>query len=145
MEMKAYQIPQVEAPPTPPRLKLHEKMRRVAGKRRISEKNNHKQPQKDTQKLQSASSKRSQNARQRKRSEPELEDDVFEVEAIIDAKPSNDGMVYKVRWKGYSEEHDTWELYEDVNADDLISQFNKQKKQKSTRAYKEASKIINKP
>lgn len=36
-------------------------------------------------------------------------DDVFEVEQILDEKTEEGNVLYKVRWKGYASEDDTWE------------------------------------
>lgn len=39
----------------------------------------------------------------------------YEVEAIIDDRITKDGvMEFKIRWKGYSPEDDTWQLKEDL-------------------------------
>ncbi|XP_069825902.1 M-phase phosphoprotein 8 [Dendropsophus ebraccatus] len=42
-------------------------------------------------------------------SEPEDEEDVFEVESILDSKTEGGEVLYRVRWKGYDSEGDTWE------------------------------------
>ncbi|XP_060090812.1 M-phase phosphoprotein 8 isoform X2 [Heteronotia binoei] len=39
----------------------------------------------------------------------EDEDDVFEVEKILDVKTEGGKILYKVRWKGYTSDDDTWE------------------------------------
>ncbi|XP_044141886.1 M-phase phosphoprotein 8 [Bufo gargarizans] len=42
-------------------------------------------------------------------SEQEDEEDVFEVESILDSKIEGGEVLYRVRWKGYDSEGDTWE------------------------------------
>ncbi|NXN92884.1 MPP8 phase, partial [Rhinopomastus cyanomelas] len=42
-------------------------------------------------------------------SEEEDDDDVFEVEKILDMKTEGGTVLYKVRWKGYTSDDDTWE------------------------------------
>ncbi|XP_021235668.1 M-phase phosphoprotein 8 isoform X2 [Numida meleagris] len=42
-------------------------------------------------------------------SEEEEEEDVFEVEKILDVKTEGGIVLYKVRWKGYTSDDDTWE------------------------------------
>ncbi|MEE6472762.1 hypothetical protein FKM82_009713 [Ascaphus truei] len=42
-------------------------------------------------------------------SEQDETEDVFEVERIIDSKTEGGEVLYRVRWKGYSSEEDTWE------------------------------------
>ncbi|XP_072182696.1 M-phase phosphoprotein 8 isoform X3 [Excalfactoria chinensis] len=41
--------------------------------------------------------------------ESEEEEDVFEVEKILDVKTEGGVILYKVRWKGYTSDDDTWE------------------------------------
>ncbi|XP_068251537.1 M-phase phosphoprotein 8 isoform X1 [Nyctibius grandis] len=41
--------------------------------------------------------------------ESEEEEDVFEVEKILDVKTEGGKTLYKVRWKGYTSDDDTWE------------------------------------
>lgn len=43
-----------------------------------------------------------------------LQDDVFQVQAIVGRRSHNRQRWYKVRWVGFSEEHDTSELWEDL-------------------------------
>ncbi|XP_067146181.1 M-phase phosphoprotein 8 isoform X7 [Apteryx mantelli] len=41
--------------------------------------------------------------------ESDEEEDVFEVEKILDVKTEGGKILYKVRWKGYTSDDDTWE------------------------------------
>ncbi|XP_007903781.1 M-phase phosphoprotein 8 [Callorhinchus milii] len=41
--------------------------------------------------------------------ESEAEEDVYEVERIVDMKVSEGQILYRVHWKGYSSDEDTWE------------------------------------
>ena len=40
---------------------------------------------------------------------PNFKQDVFEVESIVDHRGEGENREYKVHWKGYSSEEDTWE------------------------------------
>ena len=40
---------------------------------------------------------------------PDFKQDVFEVEAIVDHRGEGDNREYKVHWKGYPSDEDTWE------------------------------------
>jgi hypothetical protein len=47
-------------------------------------------------------------------------DDIYEVEAILDHKGTPGRRQYKVRWKGYTSEHDQWVKADDLNAQDEL-------------------------
>ena len=51
----------------------------------------------------------------------------YEVEAIIDSKRVNKGWQYRVRWKGYGPEEDTWEPKESLigNAKDELARYHR--------------------
>ncbi|XP_069747434.1 M-phase phosphoprotein 8 isoform X2 [Narcine bancroftii] len=48
-------------------------------------------------------------AAEKSEQESEAEEDVYEVEKIVDMKISEGQVLYRVHWKGYSSEDDTWE------------------------------------
>ena len=52
----------------------------------------------------------------------------WEVECIVAMRRfgHNKKLQYCVRWKGYSEAHDTWEPKENIHVDDLVSDFHQQ-------------------
>jgi hypothetical protein len=47
----------------------------------------------------------------------------WEVEQILDARKRRQQLQYLVRWKGFSEAHDSWEPLSHINADQLIQKF----------------------
>ena len=48
----------------------------------------------------------------------------YEVEAIVDSKRETDGWYYRVKWKGYGPEENTWEPLSNLtHAQDLVSEF----------------------
>ncbi|TRZ24762.1 hypothetical protein HGM15179_002316 [Zosterops borbonicus] len=60
--------------------------------------------------------------------EEEEEEDVFEVEKILDVKKEGGKILYKVRWKGYTSDDDTWEP--EVHLEDckeVLLEFRKKK------------------
>ncbi|XP_069615191.1 M-phase phosphoprotein 8 [Ranitomeya imitator] len=73
-------------------------------------------------------------------SEQEDEEDVFEVESILDSKTEEGEVLYRVRWKGYDSEGDTWEP--EAHLDDckevLLEFRRKQAEIKQKAAKKEA-------
>lgn len=56
-----------------------------------------------------------------------LKDDVYQVEAIVGRRSYNRQRWYKVRWVGFSEMHDTWELWK--NLKHLEATFHQQMQQ----------------
>jgi hypothetical protein len=55
----------------------------------------------------------------------------YEVEKIIDKKKKGRGRrtYYLVKWKGYSASENSWELAENLRADELVAEFEKQRPQ----------------
>jgi transposase InsO family protein len=47
----------------------------------------------------------------------------FEVERIVDKRGSGPNLQYKVAWKGYGEDQDTWEPVNHLKCDDLVAEF----------------------
>lgn len=61
-----------------------------------------------------------------KKSRKPKEVEEYIVEEIVDRRINEDGVVeYKVRWKGYSSEDDTWEPAENCQCHELIEEFEK--------------------
>ncbi|XP_066438257.1 M-phase phosphoprotein 8 [Eleutherodactylus coqui] len=80
------------------------------------------------------------NAMEGAESEQEDEEDVFEVESILDSKVEGDEVLYRVRWKGYDSDGDTWEP--EAHLDDckevLLEFRRKQAESKQKAAKKDA-------
>jgi hypothetical protein len=73
----------------------------------------------------------------------------FEVEQIVGARQvgKKKTLQYKIRWKGYSSAHDSWEPAKQVHALELVKQFQKTKsfqKNNTTINYQAASGILSK-
>lgn len=61
----------------------------------------------------------------KKRDEDESDDDnVYEVEKLLNHKVQNGVRFYLVRWKGYSEKHDTWEKESNLNCPKMLYAYN---------------------
>ncbi|KAG0289508.1 hypothetical protein BGZ98_003803, partial [Dissophora globulifera] len=57
-------------------------------------------------------------------------DDVFEIQQIVDHRPSPEGgseMEYLVRWKGYSPEHDSWIPFSNFIETTMIEAYRKRR------------------
>jgi hypothetical protein len=77
-------------------------------------------------------------------------DPEFEVEQIVGSRQigKRKSLQYKIRWKGYSPAHDSWEPVAQVHAPELIKRFQKTKSSHQNNAtinYQAASGILSKP
>ena len=68
--------------------------------------------------------------------------DEYEVEKIIDFKVKHGKKLYRIRWKGYSSEQDTWEPRESLNCPTLLSEFHN-KIEKKKRNHKKIEELEN--
>ena len=49
----------------------------------------------------------------------------WEVESILRVRRRHNQLQFLIRWKGFSEAHDSWELAKDIHADELVEEFYK--------------------
>ena len=77
---------------------------------------------------------------------PDLVDgeEEYEVEKIIDSKHKGRGhkLHYLIKWKGYPTSDNSWEPAENLNAKELIGEYEKRKRPNKTKAKKAIKKGI---
>jgi hypothetical protein len=73
-------------------------------------------------------------------------DPEFEVEQIVGSRRvgRKKSLQYKIRWKGYSPAHDSWEPAPQVHAPELIRRFRSSHQNNATINYQSASEILSK-
>ncbi|OHT08518.1 hypothetical protein TRFO_22940 [Tritrichomonas foetus] len=62
-------------------------------------------------------------------SSEEKDDHEYEVEKIIDHKMIDGKIFFKIRWKGYTENEDTWEKNDDLKCIEVIDEYMKAQSQ----------------
>jgi len=76
-------------------------------------------------------------------SSAEESDKEYEVESILDHRKKHErgaNMEYKIRWKGYSKAHDTWEPEDNLDCKDMLADYHKEHPKFEPHVKKEAKK-----
>lgn len=75
--------------------------------------------------------------KKRKKEENEDPEKEYEVEKIISMVEQKKGRVFRIRWKGYRPQQDTWEPEDNLNCKDLIEKFLEKQEKQSQYSTKE--------
>ena len=60
--------------------------------------------------------------------EEDDDEEEFVIEKVVDKRVDSDGLVeYFLKWKGYSDEENTWEPLENVETEEMIIEYEKSK------------------
>jgi hypothetical protein len=64
---------------------------------------------------------------------PTFPQDSYQVDKILEHEETADGMRYRVRWKNYPPENDTWEPEDNFNDQEIIHKYWDQRQEQDTR------------
>jgi len=64
--------------------------------------------------------------------EEEEEEEEYQVESIVDHRMKKGKKEYLVKWKGFDDEENTWEPTSNLNCDDLVEAYEKEREKKSS-------------
>lgn len=64
------------------------------------------------------------------------DDETYEIEGILEHRGTGKNTEYKIRWKGYSQEHDTWVTPEMITHESTIQQYWRRRLGKDYKPYK---------
>lgn len=65
-----------------------------------------------------------------------MTEDIFTVEKIVDSRTSKGKKEYLIKWEGFDDKDNTWEAAKNILCKELIDEFEKNKKQKTSKKVK---------